>query len=111
MKTVISELKARIENKSRLTSNDLQILLTNLKTEKVDSDEALEILRCCSFARIEQNQSKIVNNIWDELKKHENQFQIQHYHCMLQFAKDKADAQRAQQLFDEMVNAAIKPDM
>lgn len=108
LEVIIKELQNRIETKSRLTNKDLQSLLTKLRARKVDSAQALEILRCCTYARLDQNQSVVINNIWNELKKHENQFQIQHYNCMLQFARDKADVKRVQEVFDEMVNANIK---
>lgn len=110
LENTIKELKGRIENKSRLTNGDLQSLLTKLKAEKVDSTQALEILKCCSFARIDQNQINLVNTIWDELKKQNNQFQIQHYNCLLQFARDKANTKMAQKIFDEMAEVNIKPD-
>lgn len=110
LQTIIKEFRGRIENKSRLTNGDFQSLLTKLKTEKVDSVQALEILRCCSYARLEQNQTNLVNSIWNELKKQNNQFQIQHYNCLLQFARDKANTKLAQQVFDEMAEADIKPD-
>lgn len=76
----------------------------------MDSAQALEILRCCSYARTDDNKSTLVNNIWEELKKQNNQFQIQHYNCMLQLASDKADAKRVQEIFDEMGKADIKPN-
>lgn len=107
---MIKELQNRIETKSRLTNRDLQSLLAKLRAQKVDSTQALEILRCCSYARIDQNQSDVINNIWNELKKHDNQFQIQHYNCMLQYARDTANLKYVQQIFDEMVNANIKPN-
>lgn len=110
LEVIIKELQNRIESKSRLTNKDLQSLLAKLRARKVDNTQALEILRCCTYARVDQNQSDVINNIWNELKKNDNQFQIQHYNCMLQFARDKANVKRVQEIFDEMVNANVKPN-
>lgn len=110
MEVLIKDLRNRVETKSRVSTNDLQTLLNKLRIQNVDSWQALEILRCCSYARLEKNQFNAVNNIWKELKKHDEDFSIQHYNYMLQFAKDRANVTYVQEIFDEMIKAKIKPN-
>lgn len=107
---ILKEFNNRAEAKTRLSKDDLQMLLTKVKEQKVDSTQALEILRCCTYARTRRNENDIVNDIWNELKKNNDKFRIQHYNCILQFARDKQDVIRAQELFDEMIKSEIKPD-
>lgn len=103
----INVLENRAKCKLRLSNRDLHSLLFKLNKERANSIQALEILRCCSHAITEQNQCAIVNDIWNELKKCNNEFQIQHYNHMLRFAVDKTDAKRAQAIFDEMLRNGI----
>lgn len=110
LETFIKELKNRVENKSRLSAGDLQTLLHKLKLQTVDSAQALEILRICSFVRSGENHSGIADAIWRELKKENADFQVQHYNCLLQIAQEKHDVTRAQKIFDEMVTDGIKPN-
>lgn len=107
---IIKELQNRARFRLRLLDSELQTVLANIKTQPVDSTVALEILRCCSYALTDENQSDIVNSIWMELRKDKNDFRIQHYNLYLKFASDKRNAQGAQDAFDEMVKADIKPD-
>lgn len=99
-----------MENKSRLRSRELQTLLAKLRPQQVNSTEALEILQCCTFARTDHNQRQIVDEIWKELKKQNNEYQVQHYNCLLQFARDKQDAEYVQTIFDEMIEDGITPN-
>lgn len=107
---IVTELKNRAKYKLNLSLNDLQLLLSKLKAERVNSEEALEILKCCACASTKENLSAIVNDIWIELKNENTEFQVQHYNYMLRFAKDKQDTQRAQEIFNEMQQNGIKPD-
>lgn len=100
-----------MENKSRLSNDDFQNLLTKLKTEKVNSAQALEILRLCSFAHSDQNLKNVVYNIWNELKKENDEFQVQHYNYILNFARDRQDVERAQAIFDELIKDGVKPNV
>lgn len=108
LKFTIKELKGRIENKLRLTEGDLHSLLDKLRAQKVSNEEALEILQCCSYTRIDSNGRRLINRIWKELKEKEIQFEIQHYKCLLQVYRN--DVPRAQQAFDEMLAAGFKAD-
>ncbi|XP_055312803.1 leucine-rich PPR motif-containing protein, mitochondrial-like [Sitodiplosis mosellana] len=110
LKTVVEELKNRVENKSRLSNRDLQSLLTNLKSQTVDSAQALEILRMCSFVHPDEVRNDIVKGIWKELKKQNPDFQVQHYNYLLQIARNKQDVKYAQQIFDDLIKDDIKPN-
>lgn len=99
----------RAKSKSRLLDAELKSILFNVKTQHIDSVQSLHILKCCTKDLIDENQSDTVNEIWNELKQ-QNKFQVQHYNCYLRFAKDKRDAKCAQDSFDEMIKAGIKPD-
>lgn len=99
-----------MENKSRLSTSDLQTLLHKLKLHTFDSAQALEILRICLFVRPDENHIGIANAIWKELKKESADFQVHHYNCLLQIARDKNDVKRAQNIFDGMVNDGINPN-
>lgn len=105
----IKEFKNRAKYKLDVSNRDLNSLLSKLKTHKADSTQTLEILKCCSYASIDPNQSEIVDSICTELKKH-TVFHVDHFNYILQFAKDKRDSQRAQEIFDEMINDGVKPD-
>lgn len=109
LESIIKELQIRAKSKSRLSNEELKSVLHNVRTQRIDSTQSLEILKCCTDALTDGNQSDIVNEIWNELKKH-NVFNDEHYHCYLRFARDKRDANRAQDIFAEMVKAGIKPD-
>lgn len=99
-----------MENKSRLSNGDFQSLLTKLKTQNVNSAQALEILRLCSFTHADQNLKNVVYNIWEELKKENGEFQAQHYNYILSFARDTQDLERAQAIFDELIRDGVKPN-
>lgn len=109
LNALIQVLNNQAKYKLCLLDNHLQPLLSRLKTDQVNSAEALEILRCCSQAVTDSNQRDIVNNIWIELKKR-TKFQIEHYNYFLDFLKYKRDTKRAQEIFDEMIADGIKPD-
>lgn len=107
---MIEDLKKRVESKTRLTKNDLKILLTKLETQKPNAEQALEILSCCSFARLDENQRAVVRDIWNELKKQSENFQIQHFNRMLFFARDKAASKLAEDVVNEIEKNGIKFD-
>lgn len=110
LESIIKQLKFRIENKDRLTKDDLKKLLTKLTTQKANAEQALEILSCCTFARLGENQTPVVENIWKELKTQNDDLKIQHYNCVLSFARDKANIELAEDIFNEMQKNGIKPD-
>lgn len=99
-----------MENKSNLTNKDLVPLLEKLKSQTVDSTQALEILRLCSFGRTIHFQGNIVNGIWNELKKENKDFQVQHYNCMLHFGRNRGNFKLVQTIFDGMIEDGIKPN-
>lgn len=111
MELAVKQLNDRVENQSCLSSDDLNSLLMKVKSvKKVESSQALEILRLCSFLRIDENQSDIVNSIWNELKKEKANFQIQHYNCILLLARNNPDIEQLQVIFDELLKDGIKLD-
>lgn len=106
----IDELNDRVAKKNRLSHHELKILLNKLKTEEVSDQQALDILRFCTFGRTDQNVSETVKSIWHELKKHEHEFHTQHYNHLLRFASEKQDIDLTQAVFDGMFADGIKPD-
>lgn len=106
----INVLENRAKCRRQLSNRDLHSLLLKLSKERANSTQTLEILRYCTHAITEQNQCDIVNDIWNELKKCNNEFQIEHYNHMLRFAADKIDVKRAEEIFDEMIKNGIVPD-
>lgn len=110
LQVIIEDLKKRVESKTRLTRSDLQSLLSKLTTQKPNAEQALEILNCCSFARLDENQNSVVKNIWNELKNQNENFRIQHYNRILFFARDRADVKLAEEIFNEIEKNGITPD-
>lgn len=108
---MIEDLKKRVESKTRLTKNDLQSLLIKLATQKPNAEQALDILSCCSFARLDDNQNAVVKNIWNELKNQSENFQIQHYNRILSFARHRGDVKLAEDALNEIEKKGIKFDM
>lgn len=106
---IIKELQNRAKYKLQLLDSELKLILSTIKSQPIDSSHTLEILRCCSHAQTMQTQSHLVHNIWNELKQ-QNEFQVEHYNYYLRFATDKRDSKCAQNVFDEMVEAGIKPN-
>lgn len=103
-------MKNRLEDKSQISLGTLNSILQKSKSHSVDSEQALEILRCVSQAQIDRSLYKTVKNIWTEFKKNSKDFRTQHYNCLLQLSRDKYDAEYAQAIFDEMSAAGMKPD-
>lgn len=110
LQSIIKDLKIRVEKKTRLTKSDLQALLTKLTAQETNAEEAMEILNCCTYARIDENQNALVGKIWQALKTQHDDFQIQHYNCVLKFARDKADIELAEQIFADITKSGVKPD-
>lgn len=110
LQVVIADLKKRVENKNRLSKGDLQSLLNKLTTQKANAEQALDILSCCSFARLDENQNTVVKSIWNELKNQNEKFQIQHYNRILAFARDRADIKLAEEILNDIEKSGIKPD-
>lgn len=110
LQVIIRDLKTRVESKTRVTKADLQSLLAKLTTQKANAEQALEILSCCSYARLDENQNTVVKNIWKELKNQNENLQIQHYNRILFFARDRADVKLAEEILDEIQKNEIKPD-
>lgn len=110
LQVLIGSFKSRIENKSRLSKADLQLLLNKLQAHKANSNQALDILQCCAHSRIDNKDKDIVLSIWNELKKQNVEYQINHYKCLLTFYRDIRDVEQTQTVFDEMVQAGLTPD-
>lgn len=110
LQVIIKDLKNRVENKNRVTKADLKSLLAKLTTQKANAEEALEILSCCSFARLDEHQASVVKSIWNELKNQNQDLQIQHYNRMLFFARDRSNIKLAEEIWDEIKNKGLKPD-
>lgn len=85
-------------------------MLAKLASQKANAEQAFEILRCCSFARLDENQNAVVKKIWNALKSQGEQFQIQHYNRILTFARDRADVKLAEEILNEIGKNEIKPD-
>lgn len=107
---VIKQLKRRVENASQLSNGDLQSLLKKLKSHKCDSAQALEILKCCSFTRMDENQTAIMTSIWNELNKQNIDFKTPHYNCLMQYFINIGELKRVQTIFDEMIASKLEPD-
>lgn len=110
MPVLIENLKNRVESKTRLTRADLQTVLDKLKTQSANAEQALEILSCCSNARYDDNQNIVVENIWKHLKGQNENFSIQHYNCILSFARNRGNTKLAAEIFAEIEQNEIKPD-
>lgn len=110
MQSIIENFKNRVENKFRFKESDLITLLAKLTTQKASAKQALDILNCCSYARLNENQTTVVENIWNELKNQNFNFQIQHYNCILSFARDKGNINLAEEIFNDIQKNGIKPN-
>lgn len=106
----IDELNGRVAKKNQISHHELKILLNKLRTEEVSDQQALDIIQLCTFGRTDQNVSETVKSIWNELKKHEHDFDTQHYNHLLRFASEREDVALTQAVFDEMFADGIKPD-
>ncbi|XP_055315863.1 leucine-rich PPR motif-containing protein, mitochondrial-like [Sitodiplosis mosellana] len=106
----IAELNDRVRNNNRISQYELKILHNKIETQKVTNEQALVILRFCSFGRLDQNLSETVKSIWYELEKHGHELGTQHYNYLLQFASDKQDVNLTQSIFDELISDGIEPD-
>lgn len=93
-----------------MTKADLQSVLDKLKTQNANAEQALDILSCCSYARFDENQNTVVQNIWNQLKNQNENFSIQHYNCMLSFTRQEGNKQLAEEIFAEIEKNDIKPD-
>lgn len=80
-----------------------------MKDKKIDGDQAFEILNYCCHTNQNMN-SKVIESIWEELKKQDNVYQLQHYNLLLYIARSRNDSKFAQNIFDELINANIKPN-
>lgn len=106
----IEELNDRVANKNRISQYELKTLINWIKTQKVTDKQTLDILRFCSFGRIDQNLNDTITTIWHELEKHGHEFHTEHYNYLLQFASERQDVTRTQTIFDEMTANGIEPD-
>lgn len=110
MTDFIAELNDRVTNNNRISQYELKTLLNKIETEKVSNEQALDILRFCSFGRLDQNLSETVKSIWYALEKHGHELNIQHYNYLLQFASEKQDTILTQSIFDELIADGLEPN-
>lgn len=106
----IDELNEQLAKMNRISHHELKLLLKKLKTEEVSKQQALDVLRFCTFGRTDQNVSETVKSIWNELKKHELEFNAEYYNHLLRFASERQDDVHTQAVFDEMFADGIEPD-
>lgn len=85
--------------------------MSKLKTQKADADQAFEILSCVQYARFDSKNPKVlIEQIWNELKCQIDNFQIQHYNCILHLTRNQDNLKLAEEIFNEIEKNGIKPD-
>lgn len=113
---VIDELNKIVPNENhsyrRLTQHELKTLLNRMKIQKPSAEQALNILRLCSFGRTDLSVCAVVKKIWHELQDIMNADEIhtQHYNYLLKFASERQDMKDTQAIFDEMIANGNEPN-
>lgn len=112
---VVNELnKKTVTNGNRLSQYELKTLFNRIKTQKPTTEQALNILKLCSFGRTDQNVTEIVKSVWHELHSADNmdahEFDTQHYNYVLKFASDRQDVSYTQAIFDQMIADGNEPN-
>lgn len=110
MDNLIEELNDRVANGNRITQFELKTLIDWIKIQKTTDKQALDILRLCSFSRINQNLNDNITTIWHELEKNGHEFHTEHYNYLLRFASERQDVTQTQKIFDEMITNGNTPD-
>lgn len=78
--------------------------------QPVDSAQSLSIIQCCLKAYIGDDQIEIIGRIWNEMKM-QNIFNVQHYTEMMRFYRNKQMSNEVERIFDEMIDANVKPNV
>lgn len=105
----IDRLRIQVENKSKISDNLIKNVSKGLEASKVDINQTLNILRYCANGKFHNDPSPIVNEIWHQLKR-QNAPKMQHYIAMMQFYQACQKPAELQAIFDEMIEAKIKPN-
>lgn len=105
----IDQLRFQVENKSKISDNLIKNVSKGLEGSKVDINQSLNILRYCVNGKFRNDPSPIVKEIWHQLKR-QNAPTIQHYIAMMQFCQEWRNLAELQAIFDEMIEAKIKPN-
>lgn len=108
LQVLIEDLKDRVENRVRLKDADLQSILTSLATQKPNTEEALEILKYCTFVADYERQNAMVNKVWNKMKIQSETFGIQHYNSILSFARHRGDVNLAEDIVNEIKKNEIE---
>lgn len=105
----INQLRIQVENESRISDNLIKNLSKDLEISKVNITQSLNILRYCVNGKFRNDPSPIVNEIWKQIKRQTSPT-IQHYIAMMQFCQEWRNSEELQAIFDEMIEANIKPN-
>lgn len=103
-------MEKKIEGKSRIPIHQLKDILRRLEKHKLDDTQALKVLKCCTYNRVDTDQTDILTDIWRVLQKKNINLQLAHYNCLLQFYSIKRNVAKAQETFDDMIKAGFKAD-
>lgn len=82
-----------------------------MKAQEVDRNGIFGVLKRCLSSRPDQKRMEIMKDIWKELKRNTNKLPIDYYKYILQFARNQRDVKLAQEIFDEMIDTGLKPDV
>lgn len=112
---VINELNQKsVANENRLSQYELKMLFNRIKVQKPTTEQALNILKLCSFGRTDPNVTEIVKSIWQELQSTDimnaHEFDTQHYNYVLKFASDRRDVNYTQAIFDQIIADGNEPN-
>lgn len=105
----IDQLRIQIERKSKISDNLIRNVSKDLEESKVDNNLSLDILRYCANGEFHNDPSPIVNEIWNQLKI-QNEPKAKHYIAMMQFCQKWRNSVKTQTIFNEMIEAKIKPN-
>lgn len=110
LQSILEDTKRQMESKNRISVKRVGDILDRLKKQKVNDVLALEILRCCTYNRFDEDQSEQLKNVWSELQKQDIQLQKPHYDNLMQFFAIKGDIPKTEEIFASMVKAGHKVD-
>lgn len=105
----INQLRIQVENESKISNNLIKNVSKDLEVSKVNITQSLNILQYCVNGKFRNDPSPIVNEIWQQIKRQTSPT-IQHYTAMMQFCQEWRNSKELQAIFDEMIEANIKPN-